>query len=236
MTTLAASSSSTSIAAASAKSSPIASTIACWASLLSSGTSDCSPATSGSRRAQDDARAKNYVPRRENTKFSHAIDEYIGEYSHPAYGPIVIERGANEGDLKLTFHTMSTNAQHWHYDVWRSPHNPLDQLQETEIMFNTDWEGNIANLSCSMEPNVKDIVFTRQPDRRMSERSFLEPLPAPTRSRITRSSSRSVPTTSSPPRCRTRRSTCWNRCAATPSPSRTRMASPSISRRTPAAP
>jgi hypothetical protein len=27
-----------------------------------------------------------------------------------------------------------------------------------------------------MEPNVKDIVFTRMPDRRMRERSFLEPL------------------------------------------------------------
>ena len=130
----------------------------------------------GFKKAQDDARAKNYVPRRENTKFSHAIDEYIGEYSHPAYGPIVIERGSKEGDLKLTFHTMTTTAQHWHYDVWRSPHNPLDPLQETEIMFNTDWEGDIASLSCSMEPNVKDIVFTRQPDRRMSERSFLEPL------------------------------------------------------------
>ena len=27
-----------------------------------------------------------------------------------------------------------------------------------------------------MEPTVKDIVFTRPPDRRMPERSFLEPL------------------------------------------------------------
>jgi hypothetical protein len=53
---------------------------------------------------------------------------------------------------------------------------PIDLLQETEIMFNTDWEGNIASLSCSMEPNVKDIVFTRQPNRRMLERSFLEPI------------------------------------------------------------
>ncbi|GAC1439187.1 MAG: hypothetical protein NVS1B11_35150 [Terriglobales bacterium] len=122
------------------------------------------------------ARDKNYVPRRENTSFSHPIDEYIGEYSHPAYGTVSIERSANDRDLKITYHTMKSTAQHWHYDVWRVPHDPLDLLQETEIMFNTNWEGNIASLSSSMEPAVKDIVFIRLPDRRMSERGFLEPL------------------------------------------------------------
>ncbi len=126
--------------------------------------------------ADKQARDKNYVPRRENTNFSHPLDEYVGEYSHPAYGTVLIERAANDRDLKITYHTMKSTAQHWHYDVWRVPHDPLDLLQETEIMFNTDWNGNIASLSCAMEPAVKDIVFVRQPDRRMRERSFLEPL------------------------------------------------------------
>ena len=128
------------------------------------------------KKAEDDAREKNYVPRRTNTQFSHPIDEYVGEYSHPAYGTVVIERSANDKDLKVSYHTMHSTAQHWHYDVWRVPHDPLDLLQETEIMFNTDWEGNVGSLSCAMEPNVKDIVFTRMPERRMHERAFLEPL------------------------------------------------------------
>jgi CubicO group peptidase (beta-lactamase class C family) len=128
------------------------------------------------KKAGDDAREKNYVPRRENTQFSHPLEEYLGEYSNPAYGTILIERAAKPDELKITYHTMQTTAQHWHYDVWRVPHDPLDLLSETEVMFNTDWEGNIASLSSSMEPSVKDIVFTHQPDRRMRERSFLEPL------------------------------------------------------------
>ena len=128
------------------------------------------------KKSEDEAREKNYVPRRLNTQFSHAIDEYVGEYSNPAYGTVAIERTAKDPSLKITYHTMQSTAEHWHYDVWRVPHDPLDLLQETEIMFNTDWEGNIASLSCSLEPHVKDIVFTRQPDRRMRERSFLEPL------------------------------------------------------------
>jgi CubicO group peptidase (beta-lactamase class C family) len=128
------------------------------------------------KAADDEAREKNYVPRRENTNFSHALDEYMGEYSNPAYGTIIIERASKRGDLKILYHTMQSTAEHWHYDVWRVPHNPLDLLQETEIMFNTDWEGNIASLSSSMEPAVPDIVFARLPDRQMHERSFLEPL------------------------------------------------------------
>ena len=128
------------------------------------------------KKSDEEARDKNYVPRRTGTQFSHPIDEYVGEYANPAYGTVEIARAGNDRDLKITYHTMQSTAQHWHYDVWRVPHDPLDLLQETEIMFNTDWEGNIATLSSTLEPRVKDIVFTRQPDRRMRERSFLEPL------------------------------------------------------------
>ena len=127
------------------------------------------------KKASDEARDKNYVPRREHTQFSHPIEEYVGEYSNPAYGIVAVDR-SGERDLKITFHTMQSTAEHWHYDVWRVPHNPLDLLQETEVMFNTDWEGNIASLSSSFEPSVHDIVFTRMPDRRMRERSFLDPI------------------------------------------------------------
>jgi CubicO group peptidase (beta-lactamase class C family) len=127
------------------------------------------------KKSDEDARTKNYVPRREKTAFSHPMDEYVGEYSHPAYGSFVIEK-AEADKLKVSFHTMQSVAEHWHYDVWRVPHDPLDLLSEAEVMFNTDWEGNIASLSSSVEPSVKDIVFTKLPDKRMRERSFLEPL------------------------------------------------------------
>lgn len=126
------------------------------------------------KKASDEARDKNYVPRRANTHFSHPLDEYIGEYSNPAYGIVAVESAGKADGLKVTFHTMTSTAEHWHYDVWRVPHDPLDLLQENEFMFNTDWEGNIASLSWTVEPNVKDIVFTRQADHRMRERSFLE--------------------------------------------------------------
>ena len=56
------------------------------------------------------------------------------------------------------------------------PQNALDRLERAQLMFLTDWNGEIARLASPLEPRVKDIVFDRLPDRRMSERSFLEPL------------------------------------------------------------
>jgi CubicO group peptidase (beta-lactamase class C family) len=128
------------------------------------------------KKADDDARNKNYVPRREKTQFSHPIDEYVGEYANPAYGVFSVARAGNDKDLKVSFHGMDSTAEHWHYDIWRIPHNPLDLMQETQLMFNTDWEGNVSSLSSQLEPRVKEIVFTKMPDRRMKEKSFLEPL------------------------------------------------------------
>jgi hypothetical protein len=43
-------------------------------------------------------------------------------------------------------------------------------------MFHTNWDGDIDSFSSALEPRVEDIVFTRLPDKRMKERSFLEPL------------------------------------------------------------
>ena len=63
------------------------------------------------KKSSDDAREKNYVPRRENTQFSHPIDEYVGEYDNPAYGTVTITRAGGGRDLKLKFHTMESTAQ-----------------------------------------------------------------------------------------------------------------------------
>ena len=129
------------------------------------------------KKSSDEARDKNYVPRRENTRFSHPIDEYVGEYSNPAYGIVAIERAGNEHDLKVivshhAVHRSSTGTTtSGGFLTTRSTccRKPRSCLIPTGT-------GNIASLSCSLEPNVKDIVFTRLPDRRMRERSFLEPI------------------------------------------------------------
>jgi hypothetical protein len=41
-------------------------------------------------------------------------------------------------------------------------------------MFFSDLNGDISSLSMPLETNVKDIVFTRMPDKQLTDRSFIE--------------------------------------------------------------
>ncbi len=128
------------------------------------------------KKAEADATAKNYVPRITGTRPAHAMDEYVGEYRHPAYGAIVVSRAAKETDLAIAYHGFTSTAVHWHFEQWKVPPDALDRLERTDLAFNTDWQGHVRSVSVPMEPAVKDIEFIRQPDRRMRERGFLEPL------------------------------------------------------------
>jgi hypothetical protein len=55
------------------------------------------------------------------------------------------------------------------------PENRLDPLEKLRVMFFTDVKGAIGSLCMPLEPDVKGIVFTRVPEKRMFERSSLEP-------------------------------------------------------------
>jgi hypothetical protein len=45
-----------------------------------------------------------------------------------------------------------------------------------KVVFLTDTDGDISSLSMPLQPDVKDIVFTRMPDRQLTQRSFIEPV------------------------------------------------------------
>ena len=77
-------------------------------------------------------------------------------------------------NLKLSLNLLSSPLQHFHYDVFEVPEDPLSPIEKTKVIFSTDARGDIASLSMPLQPDVKDIVFTRAPEK--VERSFLEPL------------------------------------------------------------
>ena len=97
---------------------------------------------------------------RPNTRPSHDLADYAGDYDHPGYGRITITHA--EGKLIWAYRGMSEPLAHRHYDTFELPEAPdrllLDRLT---ISFSTDREGNIASLAAPFEPLVKDIVFTR---------------------------------------------------------------------------
>src|SRR5436190_2410395 len=100
--------------------------------------------------------------RRPNTRPSHDLADYAGDYDHPGYGRITITHA--EGKLNWAYRGMSEPLAHRHYDTFELPEAPDRLLPDRlTISFSTDREGNIASLAAPFEPLVKDVVFTRIP-------------------------------------------------------------------------
>lgn len=108
--------------------------------------------------------------RKPDTQPSHPLADFSGEYEHPAYGTLAIVR---EGEgLKARFNTRDFVISHYHYDIFEATNEAADQ--KLKLSFLTDLKGNIGSVSLQLEPAVKDIVFTRAPEKAMLEKSFLE--------------------------------------------------------------
>ena len=125
--------------------------------------------------AEDAAEHQGYTGQKLGTHPSHELKEYIGEFSHPAYGHVTIALadGSNGHAFQLTLNRITRPLDHFHYDTFQVPANPKDELEKLKVTFNTDLKGDIASLSMPLEPTVEPIVFTRVPEKRMFDAAFL---------------------------------------------------------------
>jgi hypothetical protein len=125
-------------------------------------------------QAEEEAKKKGYTPRVSGTHPSHDLKDYVGDYENPGYGTVSIV--LDSGGFKASLNRLHFPLRHFHYDVFEVPENPLDPLQKRKVMFFTDVKGDIATLAIPLQPDVKDIVFTRIAPKAMTERTFLESL------------------------------------------------------------
>ena len=124
------------------------------------------------KASQDESNKRGLSPRKMGTKPSHDIKEYVGEYEHPAYGVVKIDRDG--GDLRIAFHDFSAPLVHFHYDVFLAHDKQINRLEGIKVQFKMDIDGDISSLSVPFEPAVKDIIFTRMADHHMFDKAFLE--------------------------------------------------------------
>jgi CubicO group peptidase (beta-lactamase class C family) len=118
------------------------------------------------------AKAKKTSVRKPGTKPAHKLEEYAGDYEHPGYGPLKV---AVAGDhLEMTYNGITAPLEHWHYEVWNGKEGAKDPTFENmKVQFQGDLKGNVAAVAAPFEPQVKDIVFTRKPDARLSDPAYL---------------------------------------------------------------
>jgi YD repeat-containing protein len=124
------------------------------------------------RESEQEAKNKGYVPHKTDTHPSHDLKDYVGDYGHPGYG--VVSVVADGSSFKLKINKITESVAHLHYDVFQVPDAPFDPFAKLKVSFFSDANGDISTLALPLETNVKDIVFTRLPDKQLTERSYIE--------------------------------------------------------------
>lgn len=93
----------------------------------------------------------------EGTRPAHPLEEYAGEYVHPAYGLMTVT--FKGGALEVNYKGFVSPLGHGHYETFRSS---TGTFSGQRLTFQTDSRGRVTALTAALEPAVKDIVFERR--------------------------------------------------------------------------
>jgi CubicO group peptidase (beta-lactamase class C family) len=114
--------------------------------------------------------------RKKGTHPAHALEEYAGEYEHPAYGIVSVTRDGATG-LTATIHAIPMKLEHWHYETYRAnPEDPALAEDKLFVLFQTNTRGDVDSLAMPLEPQAAEIVFTKKPPARLFDPAFLKTL------------------------------------------------------------
>ncbi len=119
---------------------------------------------------------KKEAARVTGTQPAHKLEDYLGEYEHPGYG--IVKTTLEAGKLAVTFNTIMTPLEHWHYETFNAKQGNGGKGKEVtfenmKYTFQTDAKGYVAKLVAGFEPTVNDIVFVKKPDARLFEAAYL---------------------------------------------------------------
>jgi len=110
------------------------------------------------KRAGTEARAKAGAERVPDTKPSHHLKDYVGDYEHPAYG--VLKIGLKDGQLQFNFNKLQFPMTHFHYDRFDTPDD--ERYGKWSVNFRTNPLGDVDRAVMSLDE--AEAVFTRKPE------------------------------------------------------------------------
>ena len=110
------------------------------------------------KAAGKEARAKAGGDRIANTRPSHALADYVGDYENPAYGQLKI--GLKGDRLQFDFHKVRLPLSHFHYDRFDSPDD--EENGQWSMNFRTNPQGDIDQAVMSLDE--AEATFTKKPE------------------------------------------------------------------------
>ena len=129
------------------------------------------------RRTAGEAEERQAEQRKEsvrvaNTRPSHPLADYVGDYADSGYGTLRVT--LDSARLIATYNGIRTPLGHWHYDVFNGLRVPVDPtFEDMKFSFQGNIKGDIDAVLAPFEPSVDPIVFHRQPDGQLSDSTFI---------------------------------------------------------------
>jgi len=111
-----------------------------------------------SKKADTEARAKAGAGCIADTKPSHPLETYVGDYENPAYGLLKI--GIKQGQLQFGFHRIRLPLSHFHYDRFDTPDDEQDG--KWSVNFGTNPQGDVDRATMSLDE--AEATFIRKPE------------------------------------------------------------------------
>jgi CubicO group peptidase (beta-lactamase class C family) len=106
-----------------------------------------------------------------NTKPSHPLADYVGDYADSGYG--VLRITLDTGRLVATYNGIRAPLEHWHYDVFNGLRVAADPtFEDMKFSFQGNMKGDIDAVLAPFEMSVDPINFRRQPDAQLSDSTF----------------------------------------------------------------
>jgi CubicO group peptidase (beta-lactamase class C family) len=108
------------------------------------------------KAAGTESRAHAGTGQVEGTRPSHPLDDYIGDFGHPAYGTIHITE--KDSGLFFDFHQIRMPLTHFHYDRFDTPDDEQDG--KWSVTFSTNPQGEVDRALVSVDEG--EVAFVRQ--------------------------------------------------------------------------
>jgi CubicO group peptidase (beta-lactamase class C family) len=108
--------------------------------------------------ASEKGKSRDKSQRVSGTRPSHPYDAYLGEYEHPGYGLLKIEK--DEKGLKVFYNNATLPLKHYHYEVFEMSGSFM--REPLKATFSSDILGKVTSVAIPFEPHTPEIVFKRK--------------------------------------------------------------------------
>jgi CubicO group peptidase (beta-lactamase class C family) len=102
-----------------------------------------------------------------NTKPSHPLEDYAGQFENAAYG--IINISLKDDSLKFDFHHIILPLKHYHYDRFDTPNDEI--YGKWSLNYLTSPQGDVDNIVMSIGEGTE--TFTRKADASMTDPAVL---------------------------------------------------------------